>query len=248
MLEPDALREPAAQGGLEAVAGERPPALGLIGERQEGGQAGEAEVGEQAVVVAGVVALRGEHAAVLGERVEQRALLALGEQVLARGGAQDVGEERGPVAGHLVRPRLLGRVGAAERVVADPVEGDLGRLVEVVRCCRWRRSSRAAGRGSGASAGSGGSARRRADRCASRSAPGSSVGFGPKTVKRRSRAASIRAGLTVGSAMLVSDGHGAAASAAAPRSESQRSSGPESPPAAPETASRTPASRVAAST
>ena len=41
----------------------------------------------------------------------------------------------------------------------------------------------------------------------------STVGFGPKTEKRRSRAAATRDGLTVGSAMLVSDGHGAAASA-----------------------------------
>ena len=43
----------------------------------------------------------------------------------------------------------------------------------------------------------------------------SSTGFGPKTSKRRSRASSIVDGLTVGTAMLVSDGHGATASASA---------------------------------
>ena len=57
----------------------------------------------------------------------------------------------------------------------------------------------------------------------------SSVGFGPKTSKVRSRAAATRAGLTVGSSMLVCEGQGAAASAAAPRRPSQRSSGPDGP-------------------
>ena len=138
MLEPHALRQTPAQGGLEAGAGQGLPAGGLIGEREERRQAGEAEVREQPVVVARVVGLRGEHLAVLVERVEQRQLVAIGQQVLACGRPQDVGEIRGPVTDHLVRPGLRRRGGAAVRVVVDPVDGDLGGLAEVGAVARGR--------------------------------------------------------------------------------------------------------------